>query len=250
MRVRQLGLMAIVALTAAAANGAEPTDLPPPKGAGIERGVDTLQCEAPSGLLSTSRATVLDVGLDARADVWLTTAHGLPVAPEDVRRRCHVFARGAQRAIEQVWRAHGQAADPEHDWAVLVTERIKGDLKRWRVAAVAENWLEQLVADHARVRLVLRYAEAAQTDCRLEAWTAQRLLAHTCVTYPGTSGSPLVVGVDFEPVIIGLHVGSQVTWDGKELDMVSVARPLDAAVIAAVEAAAALASQPRANWRR
>ena len=133
---------------------------------------------------------------------------------------------------------------------MFVTQRIKGDLKRWRVAAVAESWLEQLVADHARVRLVLRYADAAQTDCRLEAWTAQRLLAHTCVTYPGTSGSPLVVGVDLEPVIIGLHVGSQLNWDGKELDMVSVARPLDAAVIAAVDAAAALASQPRAARRR
>jgi hypothetical protein len=250
MRVPRPWLTAIIGLGATAAGAAELTDLPPPTGVGIERGVATLQCELPSGLLSTSRATVLDVGADARADVWLTTAHGLPATPEDVRRRCHVFANGAQRSIEQVWRAHGHAADPEHDWAVFVTQRVKGDLKRWRVAAVAESWLEQLVADRARVRLVLRFAAAAQTDCRLEAWTSQRLLAHTCVTYPGTSGSPLVVGVDLEPVIIGLHVGSQLNWNGKELDMASVARPLDAAVIAAVETAATQALQPRVGRLR
>jgi hypothetical protein len=34
-------------------------------------------------------------------------------------------------------------------------------------------------------------------------------------------------------------VGSQLEWDGKTLDVVSVARPLDAAVITAIDAAAA-----------
>jgi hypothetical protein len=148
-----------------------------------------------------------------------------------------------------VWHAGGYAAGPEHDWAVLLSERIKGEPRRWRVAEAAEGWLEQLVADNARVRLVLRYADAAQSDCRLEAWTAQRLLAHTCNMYPGTSGSPLVVGVEREPVLIALHVGSQLEWDGKKLDVVNVARPLDTAVIAAIDAAAAAAVAPRKRRR-
>jgi hypothetical protein len=221
MRARRLGLTAIVVVAATTANAAEPTDLPPPAGTGVERGVAIVECEAPSGSLATSRAMVVDVGGAARTDVLLTTAHGLPAGVDDVRRRCRVLARGAQHAIEQVWRAQAEAGDPLHDWAVLVTRRIRGDLRRWRVAAVADTWLAQLVADRARVRLVLRYAAEAQTDCRLEGWTAQRLLAHTCVTYPGTSGSPLVVGVDLEPVVIAVHVGSQLDWNGTELDMVS-----------------------------
>jgi hypothetical protein len=249
MRARQLGLTAIVVLAATAAKGAELTELPPPSGAGLERGVATLRCEAPSGLLATSRATVLDVATDGRGDVWLATAHGLPAAAEDVRRGCHVFARGAARSIKHVWRAPAQVADPEHDWAVFVTARIEGELKRWPVTAATEGWLDLLVAEHAPVRLVLRYAGATQTDCRLEAWTAQRLLAHTCVTYPGTSGSPLVVGIEHEPVVIGVHVGSQLQWNGKSLDMVSVARPLDAAVIAAVEAAAAVVASKKSRPR-
>ena len=60
---------------------------------------------------------------------------------------------------------------------------------------------------------------------------------HTCVTYPGLSGSPLVVGVALEPVLIALHIGTELRWDGREIDMASVARPLDAPVIAAIEAA-------------
>jgi hypothetical protein len=242
-------LTAAAALGATAASSADVTDLPPPAGGGVERGVAIVQCTAPSGLLWTSRATLLEVGVDAGADVLLTTGHGLPSTADEVLRDCRILARGKEHAIEGVWHAGSYAAGPEHDWAVLVSERIKGELRRWRATEATEGWLEQLVTDHAHVRLVLRYADAVQSDCRLEAWTAQRLLAHTCVTYPGTSGSPLVVGVELEPVLIGLHVGSQLSWDGKTLDMVSVARPLDAAVIAAIDAAAATAAGPRKRRR-
>ena len=226
------------------------TELPPPTGAGVERGVAILHCTTPSGLLATSRATLLDVGLDAGADVLLTTAHGLPSTADEVRRACRILARGKEHLIEAVWHAGGYAAGPEHDWAVLVSERIKGELRRWRATEAGASWLEQLVADNARVRLVLRYADATQSDCQLEAWTTQRLLVHTCVTYPGTSGSPLVVGVELEPVLIGLHVGSQWSFDGQKLDVVSVARPLDAAVIAAIDAAAAAATAAVPRKRR
>jgi hypothetical protein len=253
MRATRDWLTAATALAAvAAASSAELTELPPPAGAGVERGVAILQCTAPSGLLLVSRATLVDVGVDVRAEVSLTTGHGLPSTADEVRRNCRILARGKAHAIEGVWHAGGYAAGPEHDWAVVTSERIKGELRRWRVAEAAEGWLEQLVTDNASVRLVLRYADAAQSDCRLERWTPQRLLAHTCTTYPGTSGSPLVVGVgvEREPVLIGLHVGSQLEWDGKKLDVVSVARPLDAAVIAAIDAAAAAAAVVGPRKRR
>jgi hypothetical protein len=101
------------------------------------------------------------------------------------------------------------------------------------------------------VRFVLRYAGAAQTDCRLESWTSHGLLVHSCLTYPGTSGSPLAVGVDLEPVLIAIHVGSELRFDGTRFDMVSVARPLDAAVLAAIDAAAIGATRaPHMRRRR
>jgi hypothetical protein len=112
--------------------------------------------------------------------------------------------------------------------------------------------LARAVARAAPVRLVRRYAGASQIDCHLEAKTAdpRRLLAHSCFTYPGQSGSPLVVALEREPepVLIGVHIGSQASWVGMKLDITSVARPLDAEIAAAIDAAAS-ASQAAARRR-
>ena len=250
--MRRVSFAALAAFGAAAAWSGELTTLPPAIGAGIERGVALLQCTIPeSTLLRTSRATVLDVGTAARADVTLTTAHGLPSSAAEIERDCRVLVKGKPYAIDAVWRPASEGLTPEHDWAVLLlAERIKGDLLRWRAARVDPSWLDGLVTDHARVRLVLRYAGSEQTDCRIESWTPQRLLAHSCVTYPGTSGSPLVVGVDLAPVLIAIHVGSEMRWNGTQFDVVSIARPLDEAVLAAIEAAANGASRATQKRRR
>jgi len=252
MLVRRVSLAALAAFGAAAAWSAELTPLPPASGAGIERGVALLRCTTPeSALFRTSRATVLDVGTAARAEVMLTTAHGLPSSAAEIERDCRVLVKGKEYAIDAVWRAASDALTPEHDWAVLLlAERIKGDLLRWRAARVDSSWLDALVTDNAHVRLVLRYAGSEQTDCRIESWTPQRLLAHSCVTYPGTSGSPLVVGVDLAPVLIAIHVGSEMRWNGIRFDMVSIARPLDAPVLAAIEAAVNGASRAPQKRRR
>jgi hypothetical protein len=252
MHVRSAWLAALAALGAASARSAEPTEIAPASGVGIERGVALLRCTEPeSAILRLSRATVLDVGAAAGADVLLTTAHGLPPSYEEIARDCRVLVRGREYSVAAVWHAGSHASGPEHDWTVLLLEgRIKGELTRWRAAEVSESRLDELVAGNASVRLVLRYAGVEQTDCRLESWTGHGLLAHSCVTYPGTSGSPLAIGVDAAPVLIAIHVGSELRFDGTRFDMVSVARPLDAAVLAAIEAAAASARKPADKRRR
>jgi hypothetical protein len=239
MHVRPVWVAALAACGAAAAWSQELTELPPASGSGVARGVALLRCTDPqSALIRSSHATIVDAGPAARADVLLTTAHGLPSSREEIERDCRVLVRGRQYAIERVWNSGSHAAAPEHDWTVLLLgEFIKGDVLRWRASDVPQSWLDELVADNARVRFVLRYADAAQMDCRLESRTAHNLLAHSCVAYPGTSGSPLVVGADLAPVLIAIHLGSELRFDGVRFDMVSVARPLDAAVLAAIEAA-------------
>jgi hypothetical protein len=251
MRPLTVWLTAFAALAESAASAGELTELPPAIGAGVERGVALLRCVDPhSELLRQSRAIVLDAGV-AHADVLLTTAHGLAGSAENAERECLVLARGKQHAIEAVWLAGDYASGPEHDWAVvLLAKRIEGDVRRWRAVEAVTGTLEGLVEGRAPVRLVLRYAGTAQTDCRLERWTAQRLLAHTCLTYPGESGSPLVAGMDQTLVLIGVHIGSQLEWNGTTIDMISVARPLDATIIAAVETAALRAAADAPRRRR
>ena len=104
----------------------------------------------------------------------------------------------------------------------------------------------------APVRLVRRFADEWQSDCRLEAKTAdpRLLLAYSCITYPGQSGLPLVIALDREPepVLIGVNIGRQSSWAGTKLDFTSVARPLDAEISATIERAAARAAHT--VWRR
>jgi hypothetical protein len=248
MRARWLSILVVAAFGAPAARAAEVTTLPAPTGAGIERGVALLRCKVPgTPTFFVSRGAVLEVGVREHTDVLLTTAHGLPPSAAEVVRNCRVLARGKEYAIADVWHAGGDALGAGNDWAVVLSKRIRGDLHRWRVGEIGDEPLAKLVADRAPVRLVMRYAGVGtHTDCRLEprASLAPRLVAHTCTTYPGMSGSPLVMGVGGEPVLIGLHVGSGLEWTGLKIDMVSIAQPVDAPVIAAIVAAAARASQP------
>ncbi|RPI60834.1 MAG: hypothetical protein EHM50_06700 [Lysobacterales bacterium] len=254
MRARWLSILVVVALGAPAARAAEVTTLPPPSGTGIERGVALLRCKVPgTPTFFLSRGAVLEVGAHEHADVLLTTAHGLPASAAEVVRDCRVVARGREYPIDDVWHAGGDALGAGHDWAVVLSKRIRGDLHRWRVGEVGVESLAKLVADRAPVRLVMRYTDmGTHTDCRLEprASIPSRLVAHTCLSYPGMSGSPLILGVADEPVLIGLHVGSGLEWTGFKIDMVSVAQPIDAPVIAAIVAAAARASRPAGRSRR
>jgi hypothetical protein len=233
----------VALLIPGAAGASEITALPPPAGLGIERGVAAVSCTMPGGLFWVSQSAILDVGDSATTDVLLTTAHGLPADARSIKRDCRVLVRGKRHVITEVWHAGGDRVGAEHDWAVLLTQRIVGDVHRWRPARASGEWLANAVARGAPVRLVRRYADAPQTDCHLEAKTAdpRLLLAHSCTTYPGQSGLPLVIALDGarDPVLLGVHIGSQWSWAGTRLSFTSVARPLDAEISATIDAAAA-----------
>jgi hypothetical protein len=235
-----------------AAEASEITALPPLSGLGLQRGVAVVSCTMPGGFFWVSQSAILDVGGAAKADVLLTTAHGLPADSQSVKRDCRVLVRGERHVIAEVWHAGGDRVGTEHDWAVLLTQRIIGDVHRWRPAQAPGEWLASAAARAAPVRLVRRYADESLSDCHLEAKTAdpRLLLAHSCISFPGQSGLPLVIALDREPepVLIGVHIGSLWSWAGTKLDFTSVARPLDAEISATIEAAAARAAQT--TWRR
>jgi hypothetical protein len=236
------------AVTCVALNGSgvEVTTLPPPSGAGIERGVAVLRCSTDvRGVYWESRGAVLDVGADNRLDVVLTTGHGLPVAAEAVLHDCRAIARGKPYVVQAVWRGSTDEADWQHDWAVLLTRGLGDNIQRLRPALVTRTTLAQLIADRAPVRLVLRFGAEAQSDCRLEpnTFTELPLVSHSCAGHPGLSGTPVIAMIGAQPVVIATQVGSQLAWDGNgsRFNLASVARVLDSEVAAAIEAAAARA---------
>ncbi len=234
--------MAVATCVALNAHGVEVTTLPPPSGAGIERGVAVLRCSTNvRGVYWESRGAVLDVGAEGRTDIVLTTGHGLPDVPDTVLRDCRAIARGKPYPVEAVWRTRKIEDDWQHDWAVLLTRRLGDNIRRLRPGLVTPAALARLVAERTAVRLVLRYADAAESDCRLEpsTFTEPPLVSHSCVGHPGVSGTPLVAMIAGEPVVIATQVGSQLEWDGARFNLESVARVLDSDVAAAIEAAIA-----------
>lgn len=138
------------------------------------------------------------------------------------------------------------------DWAVLLVDgRLRGEVGRLRPASVSGAYWSQLAVAQAPVRLVLRQAEAADGDCHLRPLLAPYdyqptdLLLYSCPgppdrsRAPGLSGSPIVTRADGRTVVVGIHLGwgLQVFDDGR-LHPISIGRPIDAEISAAITAAA------------
>jgi len=233
-----------VACVAVSAHGVEVTTLPPPTGTGIERGVAVLRCSTDvRGVYWESRGAVLDVGIDARADVVLTTGHGLPVGTAAIVRDCRAIARGKPYSVEAAWRTSTIEDDWAHDWAVLLTRRLGDNIRRLRPGLVTSSELARLVAERSPVRLVLRYADETQSDCRLEpsSFLQPPLVSNSCVGNKGLSGTPIIAMIGPQPVVIATQIGSQLEWDGMRFKVESLGRVLDEEVAAAIEAATARA---------
>jgi hypothetical protein len=255
---RRIGtVLGLALLWLSCADAAIDATTPPPfTGRGVERGVVSIRCSVAAGnLVRFSRGSVLDVAaLGATRDIVLTAAHGLLDTRDAVRARCRVLGeRGRTYRIRDVWRGAAGGSDTASDWAVLLVDgRLDGTVGRLRPASFGGNAWRQLEATGAAVRLVLREADAGAGDCRLRQptgsydYSPRDLVLYSCPgspdrsRAPGLSGSPIVTGVDGRAAVVGIHLGwgLQFFEDGR-FHAVSIGRPIDADVAAAIGAAAA-----------
>jgi hypothetical protein len=224
----------------------------PVDGTGVARGVVLIRCaEQTPNTVRQSRGTVLDLGRAATdADVVLTTAHGLLEADEAVRRDCLVYGvHGRPYRIEHVRRAPDRAGTAA-DWAVLLLKgRLEGDVGRLVVGRASGTALSELATERAPVRLLLRQAPLTDGDCRLlplepPYGAADKIIVYSCrlglAGVPGLSGSPILVGHEGETLVIAIHLGwTLLKLDDGRLHVVSMARPIDERVAAAIAAASA-----------
>jgi hypothetical protein len=248
----RIAVLALTLLGGTMAHAAlEITAAMPLDGVGVARGVVIVRCiEKDQKLMRLSRGAVLDLGsADTKHDVVLTAAHGLIGSDEAVRRRCVVVgAQGRPYEIETVRRARG-GEDFASDWAVLLVKHpLGGDVGRLAVARASDAVLAELVSEEAPVRLLLRQAPVTEGDCHLlevgppfEGRTAD-LMMYSCRIggVPGLSGSPILIAHEGRALVMGIHLG----WVLQKLDdgrfhVVSMGRPIDAEIAAAISDAAA-----------
>lgn len=214
-------------------------------GVGLGRGVALIRCRSEAdGAWRISRGALLDLDLrDTDRDIVLATAHGLPTALEAVQRDCRVLGtRGRQYRIEDARRSTTDDSDLVRDWAVLlIGRRLEGEVSRLRLGQVTPEGLAELVTAEAPLRLVLRYADLRQGDCRLARPEEDRpergltsLMFYSCRGAPGLSGSPILIGVDGHATLIGIHLGwTFVPMAGARPRPLSVGRAIDAEIVAA-----------------
>jgi hypothetical protein len=258
----ELHLGLVLTLGALAATGGGPAidvtrfDSEP---AGGGRGVAVIRCaNRATDLLFYSRGAILDVDVrDADHDVIVATAHGLPTELESLLAECRVIGPDNRfYRIESVWRGRASEAGNADDWAVLLTKRrLEGHVGRLRVGQLTDDAVARLTSEHAPVRLVLRNPDLPRRDCALSEFASAAkgigLISYSCLSAPGSSGSPLIASIGGRALLIGIHLG----WGfGRESDgrvrVVSIGRAIDAEIAAAITAAAEQAGAASLASRR
>ena len=220
-------------------------------GTGVERGVVQIRCATEvANVVRLSRGAVLQLGGDAKRDVVLATAHGLPESSRAVLGACRVLgAHAFPYRVAKVWRSVKAGEGVADDWAVLLVEgRLAGEVGRLTPAKVTGDEWVHLADGAAPVRVLLRQADPREGDCHLRQLTLPyeylptELLVYFCgptTRAPGLSGSPLLIGVEGRPFVIGVHLGWGLqTFDDARLHAVSLGRPIDGDIAAAIAAAA------------
>jgi hypothetical protein len=219
--------------------------MPDTSGDGLARGIAQVQCRAEYQLFWLSRGAILEiVARRPRGDVIVTTAHGLPLTADAIMRDCVVIGRESERyEIAAAWNAGGHEIHVAQDWVVLLTKaRLGGRVGRLRSAYPSPSTLPELVAGEMRVRLLRPDGSPVRGDCRvlsaaepLAEDVGLGLLTYSCRARPGLSGSPLLVGAQQQPVMIGIHLGWRMRLGGS--GGVSVGRSLDGEIHEAIDAA-------------
>lgn len=217
-------------------------------GVGIERGVTRLRCPSQHGnAWLRTRAIIVDTGTDAAREVLLAPAHGLPAGAEAITKRCLVESGlGSTGRIAEVWLPERRDEAGSGDWAVLITRaRFRGEIHRLRVGMVSAPSLAKLIADEAPISLMMHSLVADQNHCRIlgaglrsRRQSASGVFLHSCRTWPGVSGAPIVARFDGRPVVIGFNSGRLIRpLDHEGPLYLGVGRVIDAEIASAIRRA-------------
>jgi hypothetical protein len=210
-------------------------DAPLPGG---EIGLVRVQCTSESGYRQVFRGAVIEIDGGPRYDVILTAGHGLPRDLETVKEYCAVIdANGRRHPLRGMWRPEDSGRGMVDDWAVLATyRRMRRSQPRLPVATpfVVED-------SDTSLRLPLMTL-AEERDCELlnEGLRAREiergLFSHSCRSWYGHSGSPILAAANGRAVVIGLHLAKR--WFYEEHRTVKIGRYVDTEIIDAIDAAA------------
>ena len=212
-----------------------------PEYAGAEAGLIGIECVPDGGTRGYRfRGVVIDTGrVDSDHEVILTTAHGFPAAAEDVREKCAVLGTKDRRySIQAIWRPATRVRGAVDDWAVFVTRRdLRERIWRQRLPSAPVAIEERLADPTAPIRLPLRFL-GAERACALRAPGSAGLsletglFSHTCRSWSGHSGSPVLAVDEHGAFVLGIHLGRR--WFADPYRSLKIGRAIDSEILQAV----------------
>ena len=212
-----------------------------PEYAGAEAGLIGIECVPEGSTVGYRfRGVVIDTGrIDSSHEVILTTAHGFPASAQIVTESCAVAGVKDRRyPIRAIWRPSTRARGAVDDWAVVVTGRnLRERIWRQRVRSEPVAIHGQQVDVTGPVRLPLRFL-GTERDCVLRGPAAtgidleDGLFSHTCRSWSGHSGSPVLAVDEQGAFILGIHVGRR--WMAATRESLRIGRVVDREILDAV----------------
>jgi hypothetical protein len=223
---------------------------------GGDIGLVRVQCTSDAGYRQVFRGAVVELDGAARFDVILTAGHGLPRDLDIFKEHCAVIDTDGRRfGLRGMWRPEDSGRGMVDDWAVLATyRRMRRDQPRLAVGVpvVTEHRAPESSAAALRLPLmtVTEERDCALQDSGLTRREIQRgLFSHSCRSWYGHSGSPILAAADGRAVVIGLHLAKRWFYEGHRA--IKIGRYVDAAIIDAIDAAAgdSAPSYERVAWQ-
>ena len=213
-----------------------------PEYAGAEAGLIVIECVPEGGTVGHRfRGVAIDTG-ESPHEVVLTTSHGFPAGADMVTERCAVAGvRDRRYPIRAIWRPPFRARGAVDDWAVVVTNRKLRE-RIWRQRVRNEPVaLEGPPGDLSEaVRLPLRFL-GTERSCALRTPESVGmelevgLFSHTCRSWSGHSGSPVLAVDEHGAFILGIHVGRR--WYAATRESLRIGRLIDGEILNAIRAA-------------
>ena len=224
---------------------------------GVDIGLVEISCDYGERGRGRRRGVLVDNETpDAEFEVVLTAAHGFPQSTQELLQICFLpIDDETNYPIADVWRPDQIDSGYSDDWAVLLIRgRLTGSATRHPLAPIERPDLREMMSSDSAVRLPLRFAPTERPceltqDRLLREQVDSGLLAHNCESWRGHSGSPILIELDGQTFVLGLHLGSRWLFETKEALPLGryVDRRISDAVSAAIEAGQSLEPLPEAS---
>ena len=224
-------LVSIASAACAAASDVRPVgDL-----IGLDEASGTVAIICPTGNEGerfVSRGFAIGPNSSAPYDIVLAARHAAGNAATGALSACQVRAPGGEYVGIAEMRRAGAYLDEGDDWLVLRTaERLPESAVRFGLARAGPADI-----NHLPGIVILSSRQGAQCDIRPDnvRLGEGRLFAHDCNTRPGHSGSPILISLNGEPTVIGVHIGRLMEFSTSEQFVLGVGRWIDASIEQAV----------------